>query len=258
MKTLSIVTVTRNESAQLSITLKSIRREKNSEVEYIVIDGNSNDDTNSVIMKNKDLIDTYISENDKGIYDAMNKGLRYASGRYVLFLNSGDELIGVCRVLNEIRDLPASENKILLYASRFSWPNSMTKVLQPRLTFCNMPASHQATLFPVKLAKKFEYNISYKFSADYNLYLTILNEKQSSINLYDHIIVKTAPVGFTESSTSSYLYECCIINLKFNNTILSIVRFGIELLKLLTKKLLNKFFSKSIISNIRKFRGGKY
>ena len=258
MKALSIVTVTRNDHEQLSLTLKSIRREKNSEVEYIVIDGKSNDDTDSVLKKNKDIVDIYLSEDDEGIYDAMNKGLRLSTGRYILFLNSGDELKELNKVLNEIHDFPLSESKILLYASIFTWRNSMTKVIRPRLSFCSLPTSHQAIFFPTKLAKKFEYNISYKFSADYNLYLTILNEKQSSINLYDHIIVKTAPVGFTESSTSSYLYECCIINLKFNNTILSIVRFGIELLKLLTKKLLNKFFSKSIISNIRKFRGGKY
>ena len=79
MNILSIITVTRNNHDLLDITFKSIRKEKIHGVEYIVIDGQSDDDSLTLIRNNNDIIDVYISEIDSGVYEGMNKGLSIAS-----------------------------------------------------------------------------------------------------------------------------------------------------------------------------------
>jgi glycosyltransferase involved in cell wall biosynthesis len=86
----SIITVVFNNKVNLSKTIDSIRNLKFRNIEYIVIDGGSTDGTKDVIEENMDFITINISEKDKGIYDAMNKGLNRATGEYVWFINAGD------------------------------------------------------------------------------------------------------------------------------------------------------------------------
>jgi glycosyltransferase involved in cell wall biosynthesis len=88
----SIITIVYNRVNDIEFTLKSITGQTYPNIEYIVIDGKSNDGTTSIIEKYSDKIDCYISEKDQGIYDAMNKGLRNSTGDYVLFINGGDSL----------------------------------------------------------------------------------------------------------------------------------------------------------------------
>lgn len=73
-------------------TLESVVAQKSEEIEYVVIDGGSTDGTCAYLEANRALIDVYVSEKDTGIYEAMNKGWKQASGEYCLFLNSGDYL----------------------------------------------------------------------------------------------------------------------------------------------------------------------
>lgn len=87
---LSIITVTKNNSLGLEKTIKSIIPQKVEGVEFIIIDGFSQDDTKAVVQQYESYIDYWISEEDTGIYDAMNKGIRHAHGDYLIFMNSGD------------------------------------------------------------------------------------------------------------------------------------------------------------------------
>jgi len=89
---LSIITIVYNNVQDIERTMLSVINQTYSNIEYIVIDGASNDGTLDVINKYNPRIAKLISEKDKGIYDAMNKGLNIANGDYVLFMNSGDEL----------------------------------------------------------------------------------------------------------------------------------------------------------------------
>lgn len=90
---LSIVTVVYNGGKTLEKTIQSVAKYKNSHIEYIIVDGNSTDNTLQIVDKYADSIDCLLSEPDQGIYDAMNKGLKMASGLYLLNLNVGDELL---------------------------------------------------------------------------------------------------------------------------------------------------------------------
>ena len=89
---LSIITINYNNLEGLKRTVESVINQTSKEFEYIVIDGGSNDGSGAYIESKSEHIDYWVSEPDKGIYNAMNKGIAKASGEYLLFLNSGDHL----------------------------------------------------------------------------------------------------------------------------------------------------------------------
>ena len=89
---ISVITVCYNSAEMLQRTIKSLRLQTYSEIEYIVIDGASKDNTLKVILQSGVEPTHLISERDRGIYDAMNKGLALAKGEYLMFLNAGDSL----------------------------------------------------------------------------------------------------------------------------------------------------------------------
>ena len=90
---LSIITVNLDDSLGLSRTIESVKSQDFQDFEFIIIDGGSKDGSLEVIKENETLIDYWVSEEDAGIYNAMNKGIKKATGKYVLFLNSGDYLL---------------------------------------------------------------------------------------------------------------------------------------------------------------------
>lgn len=89
---LSIITVNLNDVEGLSKTMNSVFEQTFKDFEYIVIDGDSKDGSKEYVIKNKNKLDYWLSEKDSGIYNAMNKGIKAATGKYLLFLNSGDWL----------------------------------------------------------------------------------------------------------------------------------------------------------------------
>jgi glycosyltransferase involved in cell wall biosynthesis len=88
---LSVITIVYNNVRDIERTIRSVVNQTYANIEYVIVDGQSNDGTLQIIEKYKDRIAKFISEKDEGIYDAMNKGLSLATGDYVIFMNSGDE-----------------------------------------------------------------------------------------------------------------------------------------------------------------------
>lgn len=86
----SIITVTYNAEPLLERTLQSVLAQRYADKEIVVVDGQSSDGTVAVIKRHAAAIQSWISEPDKGIYDAMNKGVRMATGDWILFMNAGD------------------------------------------------------------------------------------------------------------------------------------------------------------------------
>ena len=86
----SIITVCFNAKEMLITTLEDIRKQKYDNLEYIVVDGKSSDGTLDLLNNYQDIISKIVSEPDKGIYDAMNKGINIATGEWVIFMNAGD------------------------------------------------------------------------------------------------------------------------------------------------------------------------
>ena len=92
MPTISIITITYNAERFLERTIRSIVAQQATDYEYLIIDGASKDGTLDIIRRYEPHVTRWISEPDKGLYDAMNKGLRMATGDYVWFMNAGDEI----------------------------------------------------------------------------------------------------------------------------------------------------------------------
>jgi glycosyltransferase involved in cell wall biosynthesis len=109
MPLLSIITITYNAEQFLERTLQSVLKQSDQHFEYLIIDGKSKDSTLSIAEKYKDRIDVLISEPDNGLYDAMNKGQAKASGKYIWFMNAGDEIADentVSKLLHLLKDDP--------------------------------------------------------------------------------------------------------------------------------------------------------
>lgn len=92
---ISIITVVYNAESTIEETILSVVKQHNKNIEYILVDGGSTDATIVIISRYKNFITKFISENDNGIYDAMNKGISFAKGDYICFINSGDTLLDI-------------------------------------------------------------------------------------------------------------------------------------------------------------------
>ena len=115
MPKISVVTICRNSASTLERTIKSVLAQTYPNLEYIVVDGGSTDGTLDIIARYRDRITTVISEPDRGVYDAMNKGIALASGEWIHLLNSDDHYMQ-CDVLAEVapRLLPGKTNYCVL------------------------------------------------------------------------------------------------------------------------------------------------
>lgn len=127
--TLSIITINRNNAQGLKKTMQSVVSQTSKDLEYIVVDGASTDESVEVIKHFAEQRDIrWVSERDKGIYNAMNKGIGMAQGEYVMILNSGDYLASP-QVVDEMgKALVANNRPDILYGNMLKiWPDGKTQ-----------------------------------------------------------------------------------------------------------------------------------
>lgn len=195
----SIITVTYNVEEDFLLTAESMMIQEYPNVEHLIIDGASQDGTVSVAEDYKRRSKeegneheiTIISEPDKGIYDAMNKGLQLVTGDYVLFLNAGD-LLPYKDTLSQIAQMaemsgdgntPAvfygdtyvvDEDGRMMYRRRLSPPERLTwKSFRHGMLVC-----HQAFYARADIAKKLPYNLKYRYSSDVDWCIRVMKEAQ--------------------------------------------------------------------------------
>lgn len=187
--TVSIVTVVFNGERTLLRTLQSISNQTYPNIEYIIIDGASRDETLKIIEENRQHIDKVISEPDEGLYDAMNKGLSCATGDYVWFINSGDEIAHPEVLSNIFNHFPLAD---VYYGNTMIVDDSGNEIgwrrlsPPPQLTWKDfkkgMVVSHQSILVKKSITRP--YQLKYKFSADYDWVLFALQKAQIIINTH--------------------------------------------------------------------------
>lgn len=112
---ISIITVCKNSEAYIERSINSVLDQTYNDIEYIIIDGNSIDGTLSIIDKYKERIDILISESDTGIYNAMNKGVKHATGEIIYFLNSDDSLYDESVISDIATEFRNNQNMMILY-----------------------------------------------------------------------------------------------------------------------------------------------
>ncbi|WP_052496577.1 glycosyltransferase family 2 protein [Pedobacter lusitanus] len=145
---LSIITVNYNDSAGLQKTINSVLNQSLQNFEFIIIDGNSNDGSKELLQQNSEPSIRWISEPDNGIYHAMNKGTRMATGEYLLFLNSGDILFDT-EVIKQVDQEIDGTYGIYYGDIIFEEPEQQKKIVFPdKLSFTffyKQSLSHQAS-----------------------------------------------------------------------------------------------------------------
>lgn len=191
----TIVTCTYNAEAVLQRTLDSVMKQSYCSVEHLIIDGVSKDKTLSMVkayQHKNDVGETaheirVFSEPDKGLYDAMNKGIDRATGDYLIFLNAGDvfpsvetlEFVEGC--VGEGEELPGvlyGDTDIVNMEGRFLRHRRLTppKRLTWRSFMWGMLVCHQSFYARTDLAKGIHYNLDYRFSADVDWCIRIMRE----------------------------------------------------------------------------------
>ena len=246
-KLLSIITVVKNDELNIEKTIKSIISQKNSMVEYIIVDGNSKDNTTNIIKKYKNKIDKIMIKKDKGIYDAMNKGILHSKGKYVGFCNSGDVIKdnSLKIVLNFLK-----QNIDVLFATvkRNYLGGYIIKSgfnLKRLLYNFDFATSHTTGFYIKKsIHKKIGYyDLKFKCSADYDFYLRLFKNKNILIKSTpkNKIIGEVQSGGFSSSlSPLQHLNEETRIRTKNNqNFILIFIIYLNTLVKIFFKKLHN-------------------
>jgi len=172
----SIITVVKNNEKYLEETIKSIINQSYKNFEYIIIDGNSSDDTLKIIKKNNKNIDFWISENDEGIYDAFNKGLDLARGKFIGFVNSGDLLTTNAIQILKDYDIKNPNIDFLFGTVKKHW-GTLHGYRPWKIHFSwGFYSSHSTGFFvKKKAAKKIgKYNLKYSYSADYDYFFRMI------------------------------------------------------------------------------------
>ena len=207
----SIITVCYNSEATLESTILSVANQTYYNIEYIVIDGYSKDDSINIIRRNKKVVAKWISEPDKGLYDAMNKGIRLATGDLIGIINS-DDTYHSNTVIEEIVDfhsqneIDASFGNIIqhdvhgklvrTYSSKFWNPEKL------RIGF--MPP-HPSVFFKKELFDNYgNYSLEFKIGADYEL-ITRFFLRNNITWGYNGVVTTSMLVGgLSSSGLSSY------------------------------------------------------
>lgn len=184
---LSVITVVYNNAKDIERTMLSVLGQSYPDIQYIVIDGLSTDGTLEIINQYEDRIAMIVSEKDNGIYDAMNKGLALATGDYVLFMNSGDEIYSpdtVEKVFDSSPDADIYYGETEMYDENWVSLGRRRHRVPDRLTFKSfrygMSVSHQAIYIRRSITSP--YDLQYELSADIDWILTSLKKARKIVN----------------------------------------------------------------------------
>jgi len=173
----SVVTVCRNVASALEKTMESVFVQTYDNMEYIVIDGASTDNSLNLIKRNSNRIHYWVSEPDKGIYDAMNKAIKVATGEWIIFLNAGD-VFAAPDVVERVFAIDHSSSDVV-YGDCLKEIDHRLVVIHPHAhrNSHRMNFSHQCVFTRTSWLKKTPFDTKYKLSADFKSFKQIGLEK---------------------------------------------------------------------------------
>jgi glycosyltransferase involved in cell wall biosynthesis len=208
---ISIITVCYSSATTIEKTILSVAGQTYKDIEYIIVDGNSNDNTVAIIKKHQDKVFKWISESDKGLYDAMNKGISMATGDIIGILNS-DDTFNSDRVIKDIanfhhrNNIDASVGNIMQHRENGKVVrNYSSKYWNPmKLKIGYMPP-HPSIFFKRELFDRYgNYDLGFTIGADYELITRFFLKNKISWK-YSGITTTAMLVGgLSSSGTSSY------------------------------------------------------
>lgn len=236
----SIITVTKNCVSTIERTLKSIQIIKEPDIQYIIVDGKSVDGTLATIERYDNLVDILISEEDSGIYNAMNKGAEVAQGKYILFLNGDDHILADGFNSAKIILRQNAPEILCCQSEVFAQNGAKGPMLSPslwRLFFYNsMP--HLSTFVSAELQKEYKFREQFRIAADYDLFLRILLKRHRFI--LSELITAVHYRGGFSSNTMQSIAEIKQIRKDNLGSILYSITRGLEWLNKLKKTVIGK------------------
>lgn len=247
---ISIITISYNTVNTIEETILSVTNQTYSNIEYIIIDGGSTDGTIDIIKKYADKISYWISEPDKGIYDAMNKGLLVSKGEWVNFMNAGDSF----KNSNVITDI--FYNKIIKaqiiygdteikdpYLSYISHPRPIENIVNA------MPFMHQSIFVYGDLHRKNLFDIKFRSSGDYNFFMSMY-EQNVKFEYQPIVIAKfDATTGMSTDNYITVHMEDAMIK-RTHKTIYWYIELYINFLLFKFKRILKKILPENVVKNI--------
>lgn len=210
MKLFTVVTVCYNCRNQIESTIQSVISQDQSLYEYIVVDGASSDGTMEVINIYQDKIDKLISEPDRGIYDAMNKGIINATGKYIIFMNAGDSFFS-SNVLKDVSETLVQGYDVI-FGDKCDVRDGIRYRVKAKPFYEHMPLhqsmgfNHQCVFVSLNMARKHPFNLKYKLAADYDMIINIYKDGGLFQQL-DMIIANFDLTGASNANMYRHMYE---------------------------------------------------
>jgi len=195
---ISIITVCYNSSKTIEQTFQSVQKQTYKNIEYIVVDGNSTDNTLDIIAKYNNIITKNISERDNGLYDAMNKGIALAKGDFIMFLNSDDVLNNMNTIQNIMHEIDKHSLNIV-YGDISFFKDDVNKIVRlwksskfKKQNICKgwHPPHPGFTVSKEIFNEVGVFNSKLKIVADYDFMLRCFNYKNLKIKYINNVIVK--------------------------------------------------------------------
>lgn len=238
----SIITVTYNTRQTVEDTIQSVIAQTYHRIEYIIVDGASTDGTMEIIEKYRDKIHVLVSERDRGIYDAMNKGMALATGDYLCFLNAGDSFHQADTLQQIVHSIHGNQLPDVLYGEtalvdssrhflrmrRLSAPEALTwRSFRQGMLVC-----HQA--FFAKRTLSEPYDLHYRFSADFDWCIRVMKKAQTLHNTH-LVVIDYLEEGTTTRNRKASLKERFRIMAQHYGLISTVARHVGFVVRLLTK-----------------------
>ena len=205
----SVITINYNNREGLRSTIESVLGQSCTDYEYIVIDGGSTDGSVDVIRESADKIAYWVSEKDRGIYHAMNKGVAQAHGDYCIFMNSGDCFYN-CQVLNTVSKTASNEDVIVGKVSIDESDHIISPPPNGGLTFYHLYSGaipHQGAFIKTDLLRKYPYDENLKISSDWKFFVQTLILDNGTIRYVDSFVARYDKGGLSSAHPQQMRWE---------------------------------------------------
>jgi len=247
---ISIITVCLNSEKTIEKTVNSVIQQKYKNIEYIVVDGNSTDNTNHILLKYKKFINKFISEKDTGIYDAINKGLNHATGDLISILHSDDcyfneDTLGdVVEIFSNNKSTECLFGTTIIKRRDGKLIRKYSSIgFKPWMLYLGISPPHPSTFIKKDIYKKYgTYKEHYKIAGDFEFYLRILGKKKINYKIVDDVYVVMQHGGVsTQSFKSNFISSKEILNSFkenkiYNNWFFILLRFPYKIIQFIIKK----------------------
>lgn len=212
---ITVITVVWNSNELIEQTILSIVNQSYSNIEYIIIDGGSTDGTLDIIKKYECCIDFWKSEPDKGIYDAMNKGIALATGEWINFLNAGDVFFDNSTTNDVVFEI-IKRHVDIIYGDFIAFNDSLgasllVKAKSLKTIFRGNIFSHQSCFIRSVVLRDNLFDIKYKIAADYNQMLSLFLKRKVFFYMSIPFAVMNTD-GISYSNMKTYIEQMKIVH----------------------------------------------